>query len=311
MQQFELAQAIDRENIQAKHGLQRASTIKELFAIMQRASRFESHGQLQQALSGYQEAVALDPLSEEAESSLARVTAKLNDREFDQLIAAAYKALQNSQYSDAQSTFELANTIKPDSNEPELGMKKVADAIRQEKITNLLYEANHYIELQEWNNAANSFEQVLQLDSQHQQAQQGLKDSIAKAEIVIELKKALNSADELYKDEVLARAEALLRVIEQLESPGSIIENQYAQLSQLVHVAVTPVTISLESDGNTEVTVYRVARLGTFKRHQLQLRPGPYTVVGVRNGYRDKRINIQVSPDSSNMTILIRCDEPI
>ena len=90
-QQFELAKAIDSTNIKADNGLQRASTIKELFAILRRASSFESHGQLQQAKLTYQEAVALDPLSEEAESSLARVENKLRDEAFEQTIKTAYR----------------------------------------------------------------------------------------------------------------------------------------------------------------------------------------------------------------------------
>ena len=134
---------------------------------------------------------------------------------------------------------------------------------------------------------------------------------MTKAKITSELKETLGSTDELYKDEVLEKAEHLLRSIEELQSTGSIIESQYEELKQHVSVATTPISITLESDRNTQVTVYRVAKLGTFSRHQLQLRPGPYTIVGSRTGYRDVRLTIEVSPESNNSTILIRCEEPI
>jgi tetratricopeptide (TPR) repeat protein len=310
-QQFELAIAIDSGDIRAKQGLQRASTIKDLFEIMQRASRFESHGQLQQALSTYREAMVLDPLSEEAKSSFARVDSKLKQQAFDQAIATAYKALQKGQYTDAQAAFNAAKTIRPDSDKPQIGLNKVADAVRQEKIESLLYEANHFAELQEWQRAATSYEKVLQLEKHHMLAQQGLEESQAKANILKELKVALDSSDQLYKDEVLEKAEDLLRAIAGLEHPGSIIEGYYQQLGQLVRVATTPISITLESDRNTQVTIYKIARLGTFGKHQLQLRPGPYTIVGTRTGYRDVRLNIQVSPKINNSTILVVCEEPI
>ena len=310
-QQFELALAIDSNNIRAKNGLQRASTIKELFVILQRASSFESHGQLQQAKFTYQEAVILDPLSEEAKSSLARVESKLNTQAFEQAMATGYRNLQNGQYSDARAAFNSAKKIMPNSKEPTIGLNKVSEAIRQEKIANLLFEADHFAELQKWQQAATSYEKVLQLDSHHQLAQQELQNNLAKAKVLTDLRIALDSVDQLYKDKVLASAKDLLLRIEDIESPGSIIENQYEQLSQLVRIATTPITINLESNNNTQVTVFKIARLGTFSKHQLQLRPGPYTIIGTRNGYRDVRVTIQVSPENNNSTILISCEEPI
>ena len=310
-QQFELAKSIEKDNVRAINGLQRASTIKELFAILRRASSFESHGQLQQAKTTYQEAAALDPLSNEAKSSLARVESKLNDQAFEQTIATAYRALQNSQYSDARAAFNSAKTLKPNSDEPTIGLNKVAEAIRQEKISNLLFEANHFAELQQWQQSAESYEKVLELDSRNQAAQQGLQASFAKAKALADIKIALDSADQLYKDDVLEQAEDILLRIEDLESPGSVIQQQFEQLRQLVQVASTPVAVTLESDSSTQVTVFKVARLGAFDRHQLQLRPGPYTIVGTRNGYRDVRITIQVSPENQDSIISVRCEEAI
>jgi len=43
------------------------------------------------------------------------------------------------------------------------------------------------------------------------------------------------------------------------------------------------------SDNLTEVSVYRVGRLGRFTAQELLLRPGRYTVVGTREGYKDVR----------------------
>ena len=42
----------------------------------------------------------------------------------------------------------------------------------------------------------------------------------------------------------------------------------------------------------------------------LLLRPGVYTAVGIRNGYRDVRIKFEVRPDQAN-TVAVRCVETI
>ena len=311
LQQFELAKAIAPTNTRAINGLQRAITIEQLFVLLQRGSSFESHDQLQQAKSTYQEAIELDPLSNEAKTALSRVDTKLKDKEFKQMIAAAYQALQNGQYADARAAFNDAKKLKPDSKEPSIGLNKVAAAIRNEKIANLLFEAEHFVQLQQWTQAATSYEKILQLNNAHNTAQQGLLESTAKAKVLVDLKAALESADQLHQAKILQKAEQVLAAISKLNSVGSIIEQHANELQQLVRIATTPIPIVLESDNNTDVVVYKVARLGTFSRTELQLRPGPYTIVGTRTGYRDVRKTIKVTPESKNTILSILCEEPI
>ena len=46
----------------------------------------------------------------------------------------------------------------------------------------------------------------------------------------------------------------------------------------------------------TKVIVYRVGQFGAFKQKRLTLRPGSYTAVGSRAGFRDVRIRFRVDP---------------
>tara|TARA_R110002049_G_scaffold182041_2_gene349627 strand:+ start:53293 stop:54852 length:1560 start_codon:yes stop_codon:yes gene_type:complete len=310
-QQFALAIAISPQDMRAINGVQRTKTLEQLFALLQRGSSFEFHNQLQQAKLVYEEAITLDPLSDEARAALARVDTRLADEEFSRILAVAYQALQNRQYTDARAAFKDAKKLKPDASEPVTGLNKVDAAIREAKIENLLVEAEHFVQLQQWQQAATSFEKVLRLNNNHKQASSGLRDSNAKAMILDELKAALASSDQLYKDKVLQDAEKVLESVAGLTSPGAIIEQHYEQLQRLVRVAATPVPVILVSDNHTEVVVFKVKRLGKFKQYELQLRPGPYTVVGTRNGYRDVRKVINIKPESNNSSIMIVCEESI
>jgi len=69
--------------------------------------------------------------------------------------------------------------------------------------------------------------------------------------------------------------------------------------------------LSVQSDELTEVTVYRVGRLGTFERQRLQLRPGTYTVVGSRRGYRDVRHTLVIVAGEIPNPLTVRCEERI
>ena len=52
----------------------------------------------------------------------------------------------------------------------------------------------------------------------------------------------------------------------------------------------------LTSDELTTVTLYRVGALGAFASHDVELRPGTYTAIGSRDGYRDVRQTFTVRP---------------
>ena len=81
------------------------------------------------------------------------------------------------------------------------------------------------------------------------------------------------------------------------------------RLQNMVAVARQPLQVELRSDGETQVTLYHVGRLGRFATHQLSLRPGTYTVTGARTGYRDVRRVFSLKPGDKMTIVDIRCEE--
>ena len=86
---------------------------------------------------------------------------------------------------------------------------------------------------------------------------------------------------------------------------------QIAELASLLAEANREYDITLRSDGETEIIVYKVARLGRFTQRELTLRPGTYTAVGTRDGYRDVRRQFTIKRDGATAPINIACSEPI
>jgi hypothetical protein len=76
-------------------------------------------------------------------------------------------------------------------------------------------------------------------------------------------------------------------------------------------VASKPVTVRFESDNLTRITILKVGALGAFESRTVELRPGTYTVVGTREGYRDVRRTIRVGPEGLPAPVAVRCEEPI
>jgi hypothetical protein len=90
-----------------------------------------------------------------------------------------------------------------------------------------------------------------------------------------------------------------------------VLTRQVQSLERLLRDAETPLRVMLASDNATDVTIYRVGRLGSFERKDVELLPGRYTVVGVRAGFRDVRREITLVPGRDAPTVTIRCEEPI
>jgi hypothetical protein len=96
-----------------------------------------------------------------------------------------------------------------------------------------------------------------------------------------------------------------------MENIGPRLADQRDELSRLLKRAATPLTVRLVSDGFTDVSIYKVGKLGSFDTHELSLRPGNYVAVGVRPGYRDVRQEFRVAPEIDMQPVVVRCEEQI
>jgi len=90
-----------------------------------------------------------------------------------------------------------------------------------------------------------------------------------------------------------------------------LLNSQIKTLKQIIKASQTPVEVTLASDSNTSVTLFRVARLGTFEKTSVSLKPGRYIAAGTRAGYRDVRIEFTVTNKDFDSPITISCNEAI
>ena len=308
---FELANAIDAENIQAVNGLKRAKTIKELYALLEQGGKFEAANRLADAKNIYQKATVLDPLSSEAKSALDRISGRLAENEFSRLISKGYAALKSRQYGDARADFLAAQKIIPNSNKPKQGIAAIEQAIREEKLAALKIEAQHFETAQAWGDAANTYQQMLTVSSSSSIAQQGLSRCQERNTILTKLDEHIENKLRLSSDGVANEAQYLLQEVASISNPGSKITQRADTLKELIQLAMQPVSITLQSDNKTDIAIFKVGKFGKFEQHKVDLKIGKYTIVGARPGFRDVRKTLVVTSDMHNKTVHVHCDEPI
>jgi hypothetical protein len=308
---FELAKAIETKNIQAINGLKRAETIKELYTLLEQGGKLEAANRFVDAKSTYQKATTLDPLSTEAKTALGRVSSRLAENEFTRLINKGYSALKSRQYGDARAAFIAAQKLAPNSGKPKQGIAAIEQAVREEKLAALKTEAQHFEDIQAWSDAVKTYQQMLVVSPNLSIAQQGLVRNQKREAILSSLDEHINNKLRLSSENVVREAKQLLQEVALISNPGSKIKHRAVTLEELIQLAMQPVSITLQSDNQTDIAIFKVGKFGKFEQRKVDLKIGKYTIVGARPGFRDVRKTFTVTSNMSNKTIQVRCDEPI
>ena len=309
--QFDLAARIDPASDAAKRGLQRAATLDEVRRLMTAAADAERAGQVPAAEASYRKALQLDPDARAARDALVRLQSAAAGVAFAAAVSQGLAALSRADYGTARAAFERAGQLRPGSPEVQDGLARVERALGDRTIGAHLVAAQQAEREERWSNALAEYRKALEIDRNLLTAQQGVERAEPRAMLDAELAAYLERPDRLFSSDVRGAARAALARARAVPGPGPVLTRQISAVNDLVAAAETPVRVALASDNQTEVTIYRVGKLGIFDRKDMELLPGRYTVVGTRAGFRDVRRELTVLPGREAPVLVIRCEEQI
>ncbi len=197
------------------------------------------------------------------------------------------------------------------SKEAQDGLTQAEQGLKLDQIALTEARALAFERRELWDRAIAQYQSALATDPTLAFAQTGLERARARQGLEAKLLNLIDNPRLLLSDNVLAGAKSLLGEAKGVQDPGARLQDQVAKLEDLVRLASTPITVELHSDSLTEVTLYRVGRLGAFAAKTVELRPGTYTAVGSRDGYRDVRQTFTVLPGKEQPPVSVVCVEPI
>src|SRR5690606_14781100 len=113
----------------AQAGLLRAENLPQVLALMDEASSLGSSGQLQEARSRLEEALALDPDHTQARRQLDELSARIADNAFTAVMSQGFAALQEGSADAAIAAFERALAMRPDSREARAAIDQTRDQL--------------------------------------------------------------------------------------------------------------------------------------------------------------------------------------
>jgi tetratricopeptide (TPR) repeat protein len=309
--QYDIVLGIEPENEAAKAGRARAERLPEVLALVARADSERDAGDLQKAIATYKEALAIDPQWTPASDAVVSLNRELRDAEFERLMSQGYSALAAQNYAEAQQNFKGALGLRPQAKEAQDGLTQSEEGARLDQIALIEARALAFERRELWDQAIAQYKDALADDPNLVFAQTGLDRSEARAGLDAKLRNLIDNPTLLFGDSVLSDARKLVEEARAVPARGPRLEEQIGKLDRLVTLASTPIAVQLQSDQLTEVTVFRVGPLGVFASKQLDLRPGTYTAIGSRNGYRDVRQTFTVLPGRTLEPIRVVCTEQI
>ena len=310
-QAFEVAARISAADPRVQAALQRAGGLEGALPSLAAAETAVAAGDTVQAIKLFQTVLAADPKNDRAAKGLEQARASGNDERYARSLGAAQAALRDGRLSEARDAFDRAHSLHPDAPEVLAVQQQLSTmSLGQDAAGNR--SRIESLEAQErWSQARNAYDELLRTDPSLQFAQTGRKRVAARAALDAALQNLIDRPERLAATSVRNEADSLLRAARGITAPGPVLRSQIARLEILLPEYDKPQSIVLESDGVTAVEVRRVGPLGSFEHRELQLKPGRYTVIGTRPGYRDVRRELTVAPGQSATVLQIRCAEPI
>lgn len=308
---FDLAAAIEPDDPAVSRGQARVATLDEVFAQLDRAAREESAGRYRSALAAYQQALSLDAEAPGAAAAIRRINDRESGDRYAAVMAAGLEALADGRLAAARDQLERAASLQPGAEAPAAALQQLAGLELDQQLQTAVRAAENAEREENWDDARSSWQQAAALQPSLEAAAAGLRRSGARAALAGRFDALLGDPERLWTPAGRSDAARLLVEAGKAPEPRQKLAALAAELAQRLDAAERPVRVTLQSDGLTDVVVYRVGRLGAFQSRDVEVVPGRYAVVGTRPGYRDVRVQLEVRPGAGASALVVRCEEPI
>ena len=296
--------------------VERVATIPDVAALIESATNLFAERRFSDALEQIQAAIALDPVHKRLQALASDYRIALTDDRFQKAMTQGFEALEAGKFAVAKTAFNSAAALKPNDNSPSVALAQAEEGEILSALSRSVVTAKQEERSENWEAAAASYKEALTLDPSLVQASEGLARAKPMADLFSRLNIIVEKSARLVDPTILSDAQTTVNEAQVAlkDSDGKDampkLEDLWNQAVKVVENASTPLSVTIVSDGATEITIKRVARLGRVTSRTVSLRPGQYQLLGSRVGFRDVLVTLNVGVDREN-SIDIRCTEAI
>jgi hypothetical protein len=262
------------------------------------------------ALAGQARARELAAAAHPEAAAPAHTEAAFGQDQYAKAAGEGFAALGAGRLSEARAAFERARALRPDGAEAADGLKRVDAAEHSRGMGSLQTRAEDLEADERWDEALAAYTSALRQNPSAQFALEGKARAQARLDLSESLQGFIDRPDRLAAPQAREQAGAALKAAEAVSSPGPALRLQIARVAALLPEFEKTVRVSLVSDGLTQVSIPEIGSFGEFSRRDVDLKPGHYTVIGTREGYREVRRDVTVSPGQQAQVVNVTCYDP-
>ena len=305
--EFERALLIQSDNSDALNGISKAKVLDELLSIMDEISIHISIGELNEASLKMKQAMELDQENQKLIKLQSSLQEMLENAAFNRYITEGYSFLDRDLFDNAIKSFESALALNPESKSAKTGLFETNVKYRNARVKNFYEHAKDMEKKENWSSAKESYEQILLIDDNNADAKIGR----ARIEQYISIEEQMDRY--ISKPERLSSRDVMIEVLK-FESRlnnlmlGPRMNEKFDKIKSLIEDLSMKYQIILFSDGKSEVSIKRAGSLGKFSEISIALRPGEYTFIAKRSGYKTVLKTILITNEES---LEIYCNEKI
>jgi tetratricopeptide (TPR) repeat protein len=324
-QAFDLARRIDPNDKRIAEGQRHTHNLNGVLPLLADGQNAESAHNYSRAAQDYGQVLSLDPGNDKARAGLARANAAFGDDSYAKAVGSGFAALGAGRLDDARDAFEKARALRPNGSEAADGLRRVSSALSSKGFSSIRQRAAGLEAQERWDEAVQAYDSALQADPSLAFAQEGKDRAAARAELNASMQALIDRPERLSSPSIRDQAKALLETASQQSPSGPVLRSQITRLEMSMpdydgtvksatvpmDLMDKPIRLSLVSDNATAVAIPSIGQFGTFAKRDIQLKPGRYTVIGTRDGFRDVRRDVTIAPGQESQTISVSCSDPI
>ncbi len=298
------------EDIRLINLTDRLAALPDVIRQLEQAESAAEAGDFELAVDAAMAAVNADIKHQNAASRLSHFENLWRDQRFKQSMTSGYASLTLERFEDTKKDFLIAKNLQPNNFEVDAAINELNQQEKRATLIRLRNISKSAESEEKWAQAVKAYREAIRIDANILFAVRGLPKAEQRADLDTRLSTIPQERDRLIDRRIMSEALVTLEEAIKVDAPGPKIRGQITAAKEALDYARTPTEITIESDGLTDITLLRVQRLGFINREVVAIRPGPHIAVGIREGYRDVRVEFEVGPEEAKR-VEIKCAEVV
>ena len=307
---IERAVSLRPNSHEALYWQQKIEILPIFLEAQQDAELARSSGDPQAEIDALERVVLYSSNADEAAQRITELKQEIRDRKFANTINRGLQALSDGDLEQAKRNLAQAQKQRPNSSDTAKLQNQVTEAELQQTISRHLATANNAWEEDDWKNALIHYQKVLAIDPRLDEALQGREFASKITALQARIDEFLVKPHRLSSPNIATAAKSAVKDALAFGVFSPALKLSTESLSNAILEWQTPIPVRILSDGETDIGIRGVGRIGKTLGRSIELLPGTYVFEGKRKGFRSTLVEMVVKNNNDDlMEVTVICSE--